>query len=162
MAEIDQEADTLTYHVTDMSIPRKVAVENDTKVFNILALPNGPATDPHADRGEISGILSGAKEEDFRFGRVEFKSVGMEPRCQGGEGRLHALDEVRKIALGIGNKDLGIVSVLVHMSVRRVLRSLAKMVNNRGPRADPWKTPMVLGRGFETTLPPEGEEMQTD
>ena len=74
MAETDQEADTLTYHVTDMSIPRKVAVENDTKVFNILALPNGPATDPHADRGEISGILSGAKEEDFRFGRVEFKS----------------------------------------------------------------------------------------
>ena len=44
----------------------------------------------------------------------------MEPRCQGGEGRLHALDEVREIALGIGNKDLGIVSVLGHMSVRRV------------------------------------------
>ena len=36
------------------------------------------------------------------------------------------------------------------------------MVNNRGPRADPWKTPMVLERGLETTLSLEGEEIQTD
>ena len=42
------------------------------------------------------------------------------------------------------------------------LRSLEKMVNRRGPRTDPWNTPVVIGRGFETTLVPEGEEIETD
>ena len=38
---------------------------------------------------------------------------------------------------------------------------MAKIVNNRGPRDDPWKTPMEFGSGLEKTWLPEEEEMQT-
>ena len=108
------------------------------------------------------------EEKDFRFGCVEFKSVGMEPRGKRGQGGLHALDQVRKVVFDVGYEDLGVVSVLGHMSVPGAcrLRSLAKMVNNRGPREepreDPWKTPMVFGRGLETALSPEEEVRLTN
>ena len=46
--------------------------------------------------------------------------MGMEPSRQGGKGRFHALDEVRKIGFDIGQQDLGVVSVLSHMGVRCV------------------------------------------
>ena len=82
MAETYQEANTLTYDVTDVSVPAEVAIKQHAEVFCALALLNGLATDPHADRWEATGVLTGTEEKDFRFGRVEFKSVGMESRCQ--------------------------------------------------------------------------------
>ena len=80
VAETYQEANTLTHDVTDVGVPGKVSVK-EHKVSDTLALLNGPATDPHADRRKVTGVLSGAEEKDFRFGCVEFKSVCMEPRC---------------------------------------------------------------------------------
>ena len=54
--------------------------------------------------------------------------------------------------LGIVYEDLCVVSVLGHKRTGTCrLRSLAKMVNNRGPRTNPWKTPVVLARALETT-----------
>ena len=44
----------------------------------------------------------------------------MEPRGKRGQGGLHALDEVRKVEFDVGYEDLGVVSVLGHMSVRCV------------------------------------------
>ena len=46
--------------------------------------------------------------------------MGMEPRGKRGQGGLHALDQVRKVVPDVGYEDLGVVSVLGHMSVRRV------------------------------------------
>ena len=50
MAETNQEADTFTHDVTDVSVPSEVAVKNHTEVFDARALPDGLATDPDADR----------------------------------------------------------------------------------------------------------------
>ena len=50
MAETNQEADTLSHHVTDVGVPSEVTVKQDTQVFNTVALLDGAATDPHADR----------------------------------------------------------------------------------------------------------------
>ena len=72
VVETDQEADTFAHHVTDVGIPGKVAVEQDTQVTNAAALPYCLATDPHADGWEVSGVLAGAEEKDFRFECVEF------------------------------------------------------------------------------------------
>ena len=47
--------------------------------------------------------------------------MGMEPRGKRSQGGLHALDEVRKVKFDVGYEDLGVVSVLGHMSVRSVL-----------------------------------------
>ena len=51
VAETDQEANTLSDHVTDMRVPVKVAVKNQTQVFHSPTLLNGLPTDPHADWG---------------------------------------------------------------------------------------------------------------
>ena len=44
----------------------------------------------------------------------------MEPCGKRGQGGLHALDELRKVVFDVGYEDLGVVSVLGHMSVRCV------------------------------------------
>ena len=50
VAETNQEADTLTHNVTNMDIPAKVTVKQDTQILNVPFLLYSPATDPHADR----------------------------------------------------------------------------------------------------------------
>ena len=67
VAETNQEADTPADNITDVSVPAKVAVKNHTEIPDARALPNGPATDPYADRGETTGVLPSAEEKDFRF-----------------------------------------------------------------------------------------------
>ena len=60
MAETYQEANTLAYDIVNVSVTTKVAVEQHAEISNAWALLDGPATDPHADRGDVAGILSGA------------------------------------------------------------------------------------------------------
>ena len=72
MAKTDQEAGTVANHVTDVCVPTQMTVKQHAKVFDCPALPNSPTTDPYADRGEVTGVLTGAEEKDFSFGRVEF------------------------------------------------------------------------------------------
>ena len=40
-------------------------------------------------------------------------------------------------------------------------RSFANTVKRRGPKADPWKTPIVLGSGGETLTVPERSRRDT-
>ena len=80
VTETYQETNALTNDVTDMCVPAEVAVKQHAEVFDTWTLLNGLATDPYADRGKATGVLTGTEEKDFRFGRVEFKSVCMKPR----------------------------------------------------------------------------------
>ena len=57
-------------------VPAEVTTESNAYLFNATALLHGLANDLHADRGEVGGIRTGAKEKYFRFGCVEFGSVG--------------------------------------------------------------------------------------
>ena len=43
---------------------------------------------------------------------------------------------------------------MIVLSGAWMLRSLVNIVYNRGPRAEPWNTPIVLGRAFDVCLVP--------
>ena len=78
----------------------------------------------------------------------------MEPRGKRGQGALHALDEVRKVVFDVGYEDLGVVSVLGHMSVRCVQAEVVgEDGEQQGTKGGPLESPMVFGRGLETWLP---------
>ena len=138
MAETDQEADAFVHDVADMRVPGEVPVENYAQVLYSTALLNDLPTDPYADRWKAAGVLLGTEEKEFSFGCIEFETMCMEPRRKGGEGVFHAMDEGWDVLFDIGHEDLGIVSVMDHMSVRGVQAEvIGKIVNDRGPRTEP-------------------------
>ena len=72
VSETDQEAGTVANYVADVRVPAQVTVEQHAQVLNCPALLNGLPTDPHGDRGEVTGVLSGAKK-DFGLDALSFR-----------------------------------------------------------------------------------------
>ena len=63
---------------------------------------------------------------------------------------------MRKVRFRAATKELGVVCILNYESFfHKQAKPLANQLKRRGPRAEPWKTPMLFGSLDETFVVPE-------